>query len=229
MKKVLLFLFMLVSMPAMAQKEVTKFMGIPVDGNKAEMKQKLISKGFSPKKVGETEFLEGEFNGTKVQVFIVTNNNKVWRIMVRDKNSCSEGNIKIRFNNLCRQFEKNEKYVPADFKLDQTIPDDEDISYEMLVNNKRYQASYCQVLDKATINAITVPKDRILALLSEVGGIDNPTEEQFKNAEDLGKASFAFDMTSKKSVWFMISEDVGQYYILMYYDNKYNEADGEDL
>lgn len=49
-----------------AQNDVTTFLGIPVDGFKSEMKQKLVSKGFVPKKVGTNEFLEGEFNGTDV-------------------------------------------------------------------------------------------------------------------------------------------------------------------
>lgn len=34
-----------------AQNDVTTFLGIPVDGFKSEMKQKLVSKGFVPKKV----------------------------------------------------------------------------------------------------------------------------------------------------------------------------------
>ena len=33
----------------------------------------------------------------------------------------------------------------------------------------------------------------------------------------------------KKPVWFMISENYGQYYITMFYDNEYNRANGEDL
>ena len=210
------------------EKEVTKFLGIPVDGTKAEMKQKLIEKGFTPKSLNGNEYFEGEFNGTDVNVYIVTNNNKVWRIAVNDKNTQSETDIKIRFNNLCRQFSKNEKYAPADFKLDQTIPDDEDIEYEMLVHNKRYQATFWQVLDRATIDAITVPEDRIRDLLRELGH-ENPTDEQLNNALDLGRVSIAMDLSSKKSVWFMISEIYGKYYITMYYDNEYNHADGEDL
>ena len=35
-----------------AQKDVTTFLGIPIDGFKSEMKQKLIAKGYSPKKFG---------------------------------------------------------------------------------------------------------------------------------------------------------------------------------
>jgi hypothetical protein len=36
-----------------AQKDVTTFLGIPIDGYKSEMTQKLISKGFVPKKLAE--------------------------------------------------------------------------------------------------------------------------------------------------------------------------------
>lgn len=59
------------------QKDVTSFLGIPVDGTKTEMKQKLIAKGFVPKEIGDFERLEGEFNGHDVKVYIATNNNKV--------------------------------------------------------------------------------------------------------------------------------------------------------
>ena len=37
------------------------------------------------------------------------------------------------------------------------------------------------------------------------------------------------DMFKKKTVWFIISESYGKYYIAMYYDNVYNQANGEDL
>ena len=90
-----------------AQKDVTTFLGIPVDGYKSEMRKKIISKGFTPKKSGGNEYFEGEFNGTDVQLFIATNNNKVYRIMLCDVNTLDEANIRIRFNKLVGQFEKN--------------------------------------------------------------------------------------------------------------------------
>lgn len=46
-----------------------------------------------------------------------------------------EVDIKIRFNKLCSQFEKNGKYIPL--SKNQQIDDDEDISYEILVNKKK--------------------------------------------------------------------------------------------
>ncbi len=33
----------------------------------------------------------------------------------------------------------------------------------------------------------------------------------------------------KKTVWFTISQMQGKYYITMFYENGYNQANGEDL
>lgn len=133
---------LLVGTTAVAQeKDVTKFLGIPVDGFKSEMIQKLKEKGFVLSSYGDT--LEGEFNGASVSLSVVTNNNKVYRVGVVDNNTISEADIKIRFNNLCRQFENNSRYVNATGKSYE-LTDDEDISYEMTVHKKRYEAAYFQ-------------------------------------------------------------------------------------
>ena len=90
-----------------AHKDVTTFLGIPVDGSKAEMKRKLIAKGFTPTKQVGKDFLEGEFNGFDVYLYIVTNKNKVCRIMLADAHTQNEAGIRTRFNNLVKQFKKN--------------------------------------------------------------------------------------------------------------------------
>lgn len=121
---ILAAMMILFATTANAQKDVTKFLGIPVDGTKAEMIQKLKVKGFTSKAY-DSEVLEGEFNGEKVNIHIVTNNNKVYRIVVVDQTKRDEEQIIIRFNTLCRQFEKNSKYTPI---FDNpTIPDTENI------------------------------------------------------------------------------------------------------
>ena len=141
MKKILSVAFLLMLSVALhAQKEVTKFLGIPVDGSKSSMIQKLKNKGFVY--YPSADYLEGEFNGQQVDVFIATNNNKVYRIMVCDKNTCDEGQIKIRYNTLCRQFANNQKYVPLDAE---ELSEREDISYDMTVHKKKYQAGYAQL------------------------------------------------------------------------------------
>ena len=84
--------------------------------------------------------LEGEFNGQPVFISVVTENNKIYRICIFDKNETTASQIKIRFNTLCRQFEKNGKYLPVNDY--QEIGESEDISYEMLVHKKEYQAAF---------------------------------------------------------------------------------------
>ena len=132
---------LLISAVTFAQNDVTTFLGIPVDGTKTAMIQKLKAKGFTYD--ATYDMLEGEFNGKDVEILIVTENNKVYRICLIDKNETTESQIKIRFNTLCRQFEKNEKYLPV--KYNQEIDENEDISYEMLVHKKEYQAAFYQV------------------------------------------------------------------------------------
>ena len=198
MRKFLTLLAMIaISASVFAQKEVTKFLGIPVDGSPTEMIEKLKAKGFKTEEgfrrdvtVGlidwdGPEVLTGRFNGEKVLLGLLVEQNKVWRICISDKNTRDETQIKIRFNTLVRQFEGNGKYVPYGVD-EQTIADDEDISYQMTVNKKRYDAYFVQKGEDGTVD-------------------------------------------EKRIVWFTIVEGSDGYKIAMFYDNKYNEADGSDL
>ena len=211
-----------------AQKDVTTFLGIPVDGNKSEMKQKLINKGFVPKKEGTFEFLKGEFNGTDVRVYIVTNNNKVYRIMLCDANTQNEANIKIRFNKLVSQFENNKRYCSLDNKY--TLSDEENISYEMTVHNKNYDALFYQYPDIEKIDTLALQEKYRNQLLSKytLEELSKPTEEMKKELERMAVRN-TMETLLKKPVWFRICESYGEYYITMFYDNEYNHANGEDL
>ena len=107
MKKILTLAVVLmttIALFAQEKKDVTKFLGIPVDGYKSEMISKLKSKGFTSTS-RDKNILEGEFNGKDVELHVVTNNNKVYRIAVVDKNYTTETSIRIRFNTLLSQFE----------------------------------------------------------------------------------------------------------------------------
>lgn len=227
MKKLLsLVLLLACSAVSYAQNEVTQFLGIPVDGSKSEMIQKLKAKGF--RYDSELDCLKGEFNGRDSYIYVVTNNNKVYRIMVRDVTSSSESSIRIRFNTLCRQFENNEKYQSVSSES-YIIPEDENISYEMSVNKKRYQASYFQI-PEGGIDSTTIMKETQSFIFSKYSQeqLSSLTEEQ---TQELMTEVLLY-MTEKfynRSVWFMIDEMYGDYYILLYYDNGYNQANGEDL
>ena len=228
MKKLIFSLLAtLLTLSLYAQNDVTTFLGIPVDGFKSEMRQKLIAKGFTPKKVGTNEYLEGEFNGTDVHIYIATNNNKVYRIMVCDANTQDEANIKIRFNRLVNQFKNNKKYT----SLDQyTISDTEDISYEMNVHKKNFDALFYQNPDMEKVDTLALQNKIREQLLEKYKPeqLENPTEEMNQEAQAIAM-SIGMDMIFKKPVWFRICEHYGKYFITIFYDNEYNHANGEDL
>lgn len=113
---------------------------------------------------------------------------------------------------------------------EQTIPDDEDISYEITVNEKRYEAGFYQISQLDTVAIYNESKKSLLSKYTQEQ-LDNPTEEI--SAEIRIKYitnKLMYDLaTYNKFVWFMISERAGKYCICMYYDNEYNKANGEDL
>lgn len=133
------FLFVLMTIAAIAQdNNIIKFLGIPVDGTKKEMISKLQTKGY--KYDAPSDVLFGEFNGTNVIVHVQTVNNRVWRIGIVDENMDNdEANIKIRYNNLFKQLSNNGKYKVLGGS---TLGEEENISYEMSVHKKRYEADF---------------------------------------------------------------------------------------
>ena len=223
MKKLIIFPLLFVAVFASAQIEVTKFLGIPVDGNKQQMIQKIKEKGYLYNSIYDR--LEGEFNGRDVFIYVVTNNNKVYRILVEDAVYSSEGDIKIRYNTLLRQFKNNnQKYLSMSTE-DGELSESEDISYEMTVNNKRYEAAFIQTNN--TLDSVTLSK-KIEEFNKENYGDDyllDMTDEQILDAS----IKFFLSLYIDNSVWFMINERYGRYGILLYYDNNRNRANGEEL
>ena len=120
-----------------------------------------------------------------------------------------------------------------------------DISYNISLQKKRYDAIYFQI--SKNIDTITIPQNIInnipeeykdndmfkkvirLFLSSFKGNLDDITEDNIKEIAT-NTASNLLTTLSKCPVWFCISQEKhDQYRILMYYDNEYNQADGEDL
>ncbi len=218
MKRLLTFAILLMTsmslfaqdVPVTEEKDVTKFLGIPVDGTKSEMIEKLKEKGFVSGPY-YPDILEGEFNGSKVRLHIVTNNNKVYRIAVEERTFHNEIDMKIRYNTLIMQFINNEKYVISNAEY---IPMDEDISYQMSINKKRYEASFYQYNLTEGIDDMhkALDVDSVQVKVAQLNRLTHKMQERYN-----------------KSVWFSINESFGKYNIWMYYDNKYNQANGEDL
>lgn len=224
MKKMLFVAVMLLfTFIANAQADVTKFLGIPIDGTKEEMIAKLKEKGFRLSIYNpDNNILEGEFNGFDVNVHIVTNKNKVCRIMVCDKNTQSGNSIKTRFNILCEQFKNNPNYIP--FSDNFKIPENEDVKREILINKKKYEAIFFQKVDTKS-DWFKSELEKYVSPIYTHDQLEKLSVEELTNLT----LKVMFHFLSKKPVWFTISEYGSEYYITMYYDNEYNRANGEDL
>lgn len=120
-------------------KGAIQFLGIPVDGPKSEFETKLQAKGFTYD--SSFDGYRGQFNGKNVEVYINTNHNLVDRVYVAFPATTGR-KIKNEFNRLLSQFKNTEKYMDFGFNFNEEISDDEDISHEITVNNKRYEAAF---------------------------------------------------------------------------------------
>lgn len=147
MKKFFLILFLMAaSLKVDAQ---VNFMGIPVDGDASAMLNQLRKKGFTDMTEKyemegmELPILKGTFNGKSVHVFVATNHGKVYRVHVAYAQPVSEAQIIIDYNNLLYQFRKNSKYL---WRYGESIEQEENISYEMSIRNKQYDAVFYQIL-----------------------------------------------------------------------------------
>lgn len=137
-KAILITLLVFFSVVCMGQNEgALKFLGIPIDGTETQFAAKLRGKGFTYNSTYES--YKGQFNGKSVDVYIHTNHNLVDRVYIAFPYTSEEG-IRVEFNKLLSQFKDNGKYM--DLSMNTEIPSGEDISYEISVNKKRYQASF---------------------------------------------------------------------------------------
>lgn len=150
--------------------------------------------------------------------------------MLADAATTNETDIKIRFNRLCNQFEKNPKYSPRNLNPDgYSIPNDEDISFQITVKKKRYEASYIQMPEQLDSTALIEKAQKYLYSKYTQEQLDNLSNEESLELQKDIFMSFLNEF-SKSCVWFMINEEgYDRYRIYMFYDNERNHANGEDL
>ncbi len=211
---------------------VTKFMGIPVKGNKADMIEKLEQKGFTY--IESVDCLEGEFNGSDVYVFVNTTKGEVDRVVVADKNRSNESDIIMRYNNLLYAFENNDKYISVD---NDPIKQDENICYEMTINHKRYSASLFQKISEEDIRGLTELLKENIDTVEKILLVNaNDEDLQMYNDCETEEEKIAFfcyfiSMEAMKNnlVWFNINGECDNYYIAIFYENTMNRPNGDDL
>lgn len=233
----------MLSVATFAQKDVTKFLGIPVDGTKTQMIQKLKAKGFVYNQ--SKDLLKGEFNGEQVEISVQTQGNKVWRLAISDVKGRDEGQIKIRYNKLINQFKNNENYM--EISENEVLSEDEDIQYKMIVDNKQYQTAFYQVPNIDSTQYLQEFQTKYAAEINRINEykakfseeeLANPQGELKENIEKISdwmmevmqsEITAISSKVAKKLVWFTIGNMYGKYYITMFYENGYNEANGSDL
>lgn len=165
------------------------------------------------------------------EIHIVTNHNKVWRIAVFYQPQ-SEVDVKIEYNSLISSFLAKDIYLCVDTGY---IDDNIDLSYEIGVHDKRIQASFCQ-LPEGFNKEIFFDKQEFLKNLHDKG-IDSLYNKLNIIPDDKYKEvmSYLVPLLFSKvpsQVWFMISEThqfYTPYQILLFYDNRRNNREGDDL
>lgn len=253
-KTFLIYLMLLLAATCFAQSDPIKFLGIPVDGPRAQFISELKTKGFS---YAYNDIYIGQFNGQKVQVFVHTNHDIVDRVVVIYPES-SERKLHSEYNRLLKQLNNTGKYMGF---LNQEIPDGEDVDYEITIHKKNYQCVFSyfdQTRDPSEL--IDALMDRVLSNIltaEELASykkqiketMDSPDEAQEDELESMmsefskkleegsidEEKAYAFIISFEDTlrehadghVWFTINEAGNQ--ILLYYDNVHNQAHGEDL
>ena len=154
MKKfILLFLTTIcLSFNVFAQSDCITFLGIPIDNDIQTFCKELENKGFTnisdklKSNASNSIYAEmlnnvyaGEFNCYMVGIQVQTIKNKVWRVIVIDLAASDDNNIKHRFNRTFNQLNSNSKYQ---YYSGSEIPDDINITYEIIVNGKTYWACF---------------------------------------------------------------------------------------
>lgn len=255
-KKFLTLFFVCFSLTAVAQgvpENMFTFLGIPIDGSEQAMKAQLKQKGFK-ENIG-LDYLTGQFNGEPVNVYVHTNHQIVDRVFVAFQPT-TEYEIRRKYNHLLAQFQNNGKYL--DWWWDnEEIPINEDISYEISINHKRYEAIFGYVnpdmvtgqgiIDNFTAAISTLVSEenvaQFLPIFEFIAEQENEElivanlQEQVQTGR-LDEESVLVVLQAMQSawksyvtghVWFMIHEYYGEYYIGLYYDNLANRPNGEDL
>ena len=139
MKNFLIVLILLFAATAPAQ-EVIDFMGIPIDGTKADVLAKLKEKGF--RETDNPNTLEGMLDDIPVEAIVLENTRvNVYGIELRHEMGCDEAEAIERYNSLLLKFRNDPKYNDGFSEL---IPEGEPIAQRLRSDTNVYTAYFTQ-------------------------------------------------------------------------------------
>lgn len=209
--------------------QITRFLGIPVDGSKADMIENLKQKGYTYHDA--EDYFTGYYFGSPVYIFLQTVKGKVSRVVVYDIPQRNEQEIKARFNMVYDKFSNSSRYIPHQ-KKNARISDKEVISDQMR-HHKLYKAVFKQIKEKALnpeniVKASMVPQGAT-TIDAEILNDDYYERSRRIHARALAHINkhVAHDTEGHENqVWFSISERFGKYALILFYDNIPNLLDG---
>lgn len=140
MKKFLVAILVLFAVTASAQ-EVIDFMGIPIDGTKAELFAQLKKKGF--RETDKPNLLVGLFDDLSVEVVALDNSrDQVYEMDLRHEMGNDETLAIERYNGLLLKFRNDPRYNDSYSEL---IPEGEPIGEKLRSDRNLYTACFTQV------------------------------------------------------------------------------------
>lgn len=188
-KFLVLFTSIFFSLSISAQREVTTFMGIPIDGTTENMIRELNNKNFkllSQHGYNGNIIMEGMFNGDWAQIMIFHNRNLVHSIVVSIRLTGAKA-AKTAFNHIHAQMSRSWKYWPHQDSSIPYIPNNADIDYELRCDNDKYKLDFSQVFTQSI-------QVEALKQTMVVKGI-NPDEYTI---QEKNKELFAFNLVQKQ-------------------------------
>ena len=139
MKNLLITLILFFAATASAQ-ETVDFMGVPINGTKAELFAQLKEKGF--RETDKPNLLVGQFDDLSVEVIALDNSrDQVYEIDLRHEMGNDEALAIEWYNSLLLKFRNDPKYNDSYSEL---IPDGEPISEKLRSNTHLYTACFTQ-------------------------------------------------------------------------------------
>lgn len=133
---------------AASAQDIISFPGIRTGCGREETVLHLMSQGFTPKEHGRTFYLEGKIDGRKMNVYVVTAEDRVSRIVASEARTTSAARARKRFNDLVRTFDGSDEYSAATGAV-QTIPENEAIERLMAEKGVIYQAAFSKAANGA--------------------------------------------------------------------------------
>lgn len=132
------------------KKDITQFMGIPIDGSVSLMTDRLKDKGFVPFDEG----LFGLFNGENVLINMNEYKGKVWRVFVVFPLMDSYS-VKSKYNTLSQEFQSKSNYIKIENEATYYIDNNTNLSYSMNIENKRFVANFLQLGGNVNYNKLS--------------------------------------------------------------------------